>query len=169
MTFYVFDLDGTLALNHHRNHFLRQEKECECVDGGWPMPNCDTCGGKGKVIHKDWNAFNLASKDDAPHTPIIELATNLIFTDHRVEIWSGRDDMARGITEEWLEKHGIPREHLTRMREHGDYTEDSLLKLRWLQECGKDRPEIVFDDRNRVVTMWRENGVCCCQVADGPF
>ena len=27
----------------------------------------------------------------------------------------------------------------------------------------------VFDDRNKVVDMWRKEGLLCCQVAEGDF
>jgi hypothetical protein len=30
-------------------------------------------------------------------------------------------------------------------------------------------PIMAFDDRARVVKMWRDNGVPCCQVAPGDF
>jgi len=30
-------------------------------------------------------------------------------------------------------------------------------------------PSVVFDDRDRVVKMWRENGIRCFQVAEGNF
>jgi hypothetical protein len=30
-------------------------------------------------------------------------------------------------------------------------------------------PTLVFDDRSRVVEMWRKNGIKCFQVAEGNF
>ena len=30
-------------------------------------------------------------------------------------------------------------------------------------------PFLVFDDRQRVVDMWRRNGIQCCQVAPGDY
>jgi len=38
----------------------------------------------------------------------------------------------------------------------------------WLDECDM-KPDLVFDDRASVVTMWRENGIACAQVAAGDF
>jgi hypothetical protein len=58
-----------------------------------------------------------------------------------------------------------------RMRPVGDYRDDAVLKEQWLNEArvlGK-APDIVFDDRQRVVDMWRRNGITCCQVAPGDF
>ena len=80
----------------------------------------------------------------------------------------------RQKTEEWLRRHcyflpgGEPE---LRMRPHGDYTPDQELKRRWLHEArvANRAPDIVFDDRAKVVAMWREEGVFCAQVAPGDF
>ena len=47
---------------------------------------------------------------------------------------------------------------------------DEKLKLQWLNEMDwKDDVVAVFDDRDKVVNMWRENGLTCMQVAYGNF
>ena len=50
---------------------------------------------------------------------------------------------------------------------------DSDLKEFWLDDIfpGLEIKDIfaVFDDRNQVVDMWRQNGLTCFQVADGDF
>ncbi len=58
------------------------------------------------------------------------------------------------------------------MRKAGDYRDDVVVKREWLSEI--EPPEFsrltaVFDDRDRVVQMWRDAGVPCFQVADGDF
>ena len=58
-----------------------------------------------------------------------------------------------------------------RMREHRDYTADDELKRGWLiksRDAGR-APDLVFDDRQRVVDMWRAEGIPCFQVAPGDF
>lgn len=58
------------------------------------------------------------------------------------------------------------------MRQEGDYTPDDILKRKWLDGMlVDDRHRLVatFDDRDRVVAMWRAAGVLCFQVADGEF
>ena len=58
------------------------------------------------------------------------------------------------------------------MRHEGDYTADDLLKKQWIDRMLiDDRMRLVaaFDDRARVVKMWRDSGVACFQVADGEF
>ena len=50
---------------------------------------------------------------------------------------------------------------------------DDKLKKHWLDLLfeGEKKNDIlcVFDDREKVVKMWRENGVDCFQVAEGKF
>lgn len=137
----VFDLDGTLADGAHRLHFLEA---------------------------KDWRGYFAACMGDAPIVKMIRLARELAVENH-VEIWSGRSDEVRQQTECWLAMHGVPYRRLL-MRTAGDYTEDHVLKSSWLDWITKDEwPDIVFDDRNRVVDMWRSRGIICCQVAPGDF
>ena len=58
------------------------------------------------------------------------------------------------------------------MRRAGDFTPDEVLKRKWYEELGshdKARLVAVFDDRDKVVAMWRSIGVACFQVAPGKF
>lgn len=49
------------------------------------------------------------------------------------------------------------------MRAEGDSTPDVVLKRFWLSQA-EVRPDLVYDDRQRVVDMWRAEGVPCFQV-----
>ncbi|MCU9931062.1 hypothetical protein OFL77_27400, partial [Escherichia coli] len=70
----------------------------------------------------------------------------------------------RAETEAWLtEVAGIPHRYLTHMRAAGDNTADVVLKRHWLTQG--DAPDVVYDDRQRVVDMWRAEGIACFQVA----
>jgi phosphoserine phosphatase len=143
----VFDLDGTLALIEHRRHFVH---------------------GKGKK--KDWHKFFAASVDDQPNTPVIEVLRSLHRTEHQIWIVSGRSDEVREETVHWLQAHEVPYHHLI-MRHAGDFTADNDLKRHWLVSgmIPKERVLIVFDDRDKVVAMWRREGLTCAQVAPGDF
>ena len=150
----VFDLDGTLADPSHREHFISGET-------------------------KDWDGYFAACGEDAP-MPAREVLCAMVAAGHTVEIWSGRGVGANGenriTTERWLLEHtdlavdrrGIRR---LRMRMHNDYTPDNELKKRWLEEARRAfiAPELVFDDRQKVVDMWRAEGIPCFQVAPGDF
>lgn len=139
--FVVFDLDGTLALTEHREHFLKQEP-------------------------KDWRGFYAACDGDAPCQPLIQTATTFLCDGHRVEIWSGRSAEVADKTAAWLREHGLERIKV-RMRPEGDHQPDTKLKAQWL--AYSDKPDLVFEDRASMVEMWRSHGIVCAQVAPGDF
>ena len=57
-----------------------------------------------------------------------------------------------------------------KMRPERNFIPDEQLKLKWLNEMDwKEDVEAVFDDRQKVVDMWREIGLTCAQVAPGNF
>lgn len=141
---FAFDLDGTLANIEHRLRYINGPK-------------------------KDWKGFFEACVDDRPITEMVELAGDLETAGHRIEIWSGRSEVVRPQTEEWLNDNFIYYRTL-RMRAVGDYRADDIVKGEWLDALDpSQRPRIAFDDRTRVVEMWRSRGIRCCQVAPGDF
>lgn len=141
---YIFDLDGTLALCDHRRHLVEKDPP-------------------------DWDEFYAQCIHDKPNKPIVELCRTLQDCGHDIWIFSGRSDVVKDETREWLAKHSITSRWL-KMRPEGDYTPDDVLKERWINESA-DRHLIVcvFDDRQKVVDMWRRKGFVCCQVAEGNF
>lgn len=142
--FVVFDLDGTLADATHREHYVRRP-----------------------VGEKDWDRFHAAAKNDRAKWGVLRTYLALEATGADVQIWTGRDDQYRDMTLEWLAKNGI-HDPVLKMRPTGDHTPDDEMKLAWMHEA--DRPiQMVFEDRQRVVDMWRRNGVLCAQVAPGDF
>lgn len=150
---YIFDLDGTLALIEHRRHILDREDS------------------------QKWRDFYAACDRDKPNAPVIDTMHRLRWTGAEVWIFSGRSDEVRDKTIAWLADHTIFMTHdlrgpMLQMRAEGDYTADDELKRQWLHSMlPEDRARLVaaFDDRDRVVRMWRSEGVTCFQVADGEF
>ena len=142
----IFDLDGTLALIQHRRHFVEGDK-------------------------KDWPAFFAACEDDEPNIPVIETYNALRDQGHTMWIYSGRSDEVQNDTVSWLYEHDIEFSRL-RMREAGDHQPDEKLKMSWLKKdfpVGYRNILCVFEDRNRMVKMWRGEGISCFQVAPGDF
>lgn len=136
--FVIFDLDGTLADIDHRVHFVRNGK-------------------------RDWKSFFAACVDDMPNLHVIDTLKAHVAAGHTVRIWSARSDVVRAETEKWLSDYGIDPWRLQHMRADGDSTPDVELKRYWLnQEC--IRPDLIYDDRQRVVDMWRAEGISCFQV-----
>lgn len=142
----VFDIDGTLADVTHRQHYLR-------------------------VKPKNWKAWEKGLKNDTPIETTVFMYHTLKTAGNRIVVATGRLEKERMDTLEWLKtKCGIVPEKLY-MRADGDYRDDGIVKgemLDAMHEDGYD-PTIVYDDRNRVVKMWRERGLTCYQTQDGDF
>ena len=142
----VFDIDGTLADLSHRLHHVESRP-------------------------KDWDAFFGAMEHDPPYAPLQWLHSLLhAAPDASVVIASGRPDNYRALTEEWFARHDIAYERLY-MRKAGDRRPDSVVKREFLPLMRADGfdPYIVIEDRQRVVDMWRAEGICCLQCAPGNF
>ena len=76
----------------------------------------------------------------------------------------------REDTTSWLEQYNVPFEKLI-MREDRDFRPDNEAKLDLYEKYikGQYDVEFVLDDRDRVVKMWREQGLKVLQVAEGDF
>ena len=164
---YIFDLDGTLAdLKHRRHHVTRPARECS-VCAGLPRV-CPACNAAWKP---NWDAFHAACVDDTPIKPVTKVLEAVALAGADIWIYSGRSDVVMEETRDWLKQH-CPLWRRLKMRDHGDYTPDDQLKESWLHAMSpEDRARLVmvFDDRQRVVDMWRRNGVVCAQVAPEDF
>ena len=57
------------------------------------------------------------------------------------------------------------------MREKGDHRGDEIVKKEIYDNQIKPIYDVmcVFDDRDKVVKMWRDEGLLCCQVYYGDF
>lgn len=160
----IFDLDGTLALIDHRRHLV-EKRMLQDVNGFiFADPNWKP----------DWDKFYDLCDEDSPNIPVIEVYNGFYTSPHTdwiIYIFSGRSETVRGKTTEWLNYNNvfIPEEHLL-MRPDKDFTPDEELKKKWLQQIGgPDKVFCVFDDRDKVVAMWRSLGITCFQVAPGNF
>ena len=148
----IFDLDGTLA-NIDKRRLISTK--------------IDT----GKI---NWDIFfnpdNI--KLDQPNHPVIHMARTLKAAGHNIAIFSCRSKASKQVSLDWLAQHDVPFD-VIKMRPTGKdfhFMKDDLLKQHWLDTLvDKDDVFAVFDDRQQVVDMWRQNGLTCFQVADGDF
>lgn len=167
----VFDLDGTLALDYHRSHHLVREP-------------------------KDWDSYFAACGDDEPNWPLLLLLDKLLWDGEEVEVWSGRSASTMADTGKWFAEVFDGKRTLWKadlvlgaesvlelqdsiagfrlrvcLRHQTDRTADDEMKRGWLRAAREaGRPvSLAFEDRQRVVDMWRGEGVVCCQVAKGDF
>lgn len=145
MKCWVFDMDGTLADSSARAHHLE--------------------GGK-----KNWDAWYAELGNDPLNEDIAAFADIAKLLGIGVVICTGRGREYEDITREWLEKYDIQYNDLY-MRPANDYRDDTVVKRELLVKMVTDdwEPVLVFEDRARVVKMWREEGIRCFQVAAGDF
>ena len=149
----IFDLDGTLALIDSRREI--------------------SIGDDGKM---DWDTFfnpKMISLDD-PNIPVIKMTQMFKSQGFKVLIFSGRSGRTMTATMHWLMKHDVAFDKLLMrpLDKKSHFMKDSDLKQMWLDDSDivdKDDIFAVFDDRNQVVDMWRDNGLTVFQVADGDF
>lgn len=90
--------------------------------------------------------------------------------DNYIVVMSGRDEVCRPETEQWLRENRIPFDEL-HMRPQDDMRKDSIVKRELFDKWIKNRYNVrfVLDDRDQVVKMWREMGLKVLQVAEGDF
>lgn len=142
----LVDLDGTLADISHRLPLLQQD-----------VPQ--------------WDAFYAACPNDKPKRWCEELILAMSAAGFNVIIVSARSRTVEAETVMWLRE----KTKLKNLFETGklqlqmirasnkDYTPDQDLKRKWLYKFGKENVLFVVDDRQRVVDMWRAEGLTCLQ------
>ena len=143
----VFDVDGTLLDIEHRRHF---------VSNG----------------NSDWESFLSPEQmvKDKPNQDVVQTALSLQNSGHELVVVSARNERHREVTQKQLDALGLEPLHLF-LRPDGDFMSDAEFKQEVLDSLRENdfNPDLVFDDRNQVVDMWRRNGVPCFQVAEGDF
>lgn len=144
----LVDIDGTLMNMEHRRHFV--------TDG-----------------NKDWESFLDPTQMalDTPNWPVANVVAGLNSTvTNRVIMVSARNERHREVTEQQMADIGLGSCFLF-LRANDDFRADDEFKLDVLTElrAADMSPDLVFDDRNRVVDMWRREGITCFQVAEGEF
>ena len=159
--FYMFDWDGTLSDDSKRRHYVEQSP-------------------------KDYDSYHAELFTDEVNVPLVKVMRSLIYSGHRVEIWTARsfnsgrpvvdcEGRLRFVTvvasQKWVEEKLWPalnvqpyNRPVIRMRDGNDPRDLSaaLLKAEWAWIFGK--PDMVFDDRQVTVDHWRSLGIPCVQV-----
>ena len=137
MAHVIFDIDGTIADLTRRLHYITTKP-------------------------KNWPAFNKAISNDKPIWQVIEVLFSLKNDGWRIIFCSGRSEDSRQDTIDWLVDYGIwDKVSGLYMRKSKDYRSDDIIKEELLNQILKDgyNPLMVFDDRKRVVEMWRRRGL----------
>lgn len=107
--------------------------------------------------------------NDQVHQAVQYLLANLNPKILRIFV-SGRDEVCRKETEDWLKENKIHHDFLY-MRVKNDNRKDSIIKEEIYMTHIKGNYNVIFvlDDRDQVVKLWRSLGLVCLQVAEGNF
>jgi len=145
----IFDLDGTLAIVDERRKISVKLN--------------------GKMDWDKWfDPDNI--KLDIPNEPVVKMARVLAEDGFDIFIFSGRSDRTINATRSWLTRNRIPFHKLVMRDQARIFMPDDELKKQFLDDhVDIDNIFAVFDDRQKVVDMWRKNGLTTFQVADGNF
>ena len=142
----LLDIDGTVANLGHRLHHIKKSP-------------------------KDWAAFHKGMADDKPIPHVIEAVLNLQEIGWLVVACTGRMESGRRTTEVWLAAQRIVPTALY-MRPNDNYQPDTAVKSALIDRIEQDfmrRPDLAFEDRDRVVAMLRARNIPTLQVAFGDY
>lgn len=115
--------------------------------------------------------------EDTPNPPVVHAIKKYLDTGYKPLFVSGRSAGCYTETLEWLQKHVLSGPLFERypvllmMRAEKDFRKDSVVKQEIFNQHIRDvyNVEVVFDDRDQVVKMWRDLGLTVFQVAEGNF
>jgi phosphoglycolate phosphatase-like HAD superfamily hydrolase len=134
----IWDLDGTLADDRARAHFVEVEEGRQ----------------------RDWESYFDAIEEDPPIAASIAILHALYRDGFRVIFLTGRPEYTRPQTERWLKANGLEDHDLLLMRPDGERRPAGEFKVEVLDDL-KAEYEIVcaFEDRIDVAEHLRKVGV----------
>lgn len=139
-------MDGTLCNIEHRLDYVRSKP-------------------------KNWRAFDAGIPNDKVNQSVAMMFWALQEQEiHDIVLASGRNERSRQATELWLTQNALGGYQKLYMRKADDFRGDDIVKQEILDEIIRDygkKPDMVFDDRPRVVRMWRDNGIFVFNVYQG--
>lgn len=164
---------GEKVIRKMYNEYLAPKIEKQPWISG--LPSAIICDLDGTLaIHNGRSPYDIEKCDtDIPDQTVLAILGSLTSYQHHTKLLfvTGREEKYREKTLTWLKKHGPTWIDALWMRPTGDMREDSIVKQEIYEReiKGKYNVGFILDDRNRVVEMWRRNGLKCLQVADGNF
>ena len=127
------DIDGTVANNDHRQHFL-----------------------EGK---KDWDGFFDKLDEDEPIRPIINKVIENNKSGKKIIFLTGRPERYRDKTETWLKKY-FPFNIKMLMRNNNDQRNKLIIKKEIIDANFKvDDIALVIDNDEDLIKMWARIGL----------
>ena len=141
------------------------------------MPHAVICDIDGTVaLRNNRSPFDYSKVCEDTFDPrMLEVLYTFIESGVKIIFVTGREDVdnCRELTIKWLDKNIAYSERGWDliMRSKGDHRSDTEVKKEIYDKYIKDKYNIlcVFEDRDKVVKMWRDEGLLCNQVYYGDF
>ena len=123
------DIDGTIANNDHRQHFL-----------------------EGK---KDWDGFFSELINDEPIFPIINKVIEEYNAGKEIVLLTGSPEKYRNVTTKWLKRY-FDFEIKLLMRKKNDRRDKLIIKEELLEEQFRyDEIKLIIDNDKELIKMWK--------------
>lgn len=128
---------------------------------------CDLDGTLSIITDRSPYAGHLC-ETDVIHEPLADILSALKTCGCKIVLLSGRMEKAREATESWLREHDVDYCELI-MRADKDMRADEIVKEELYREHIEPKYNVmaVFDDRPRVIRMWRRIGLLVFDCGDG--
>ena len=147
----------------------------EADDTKIPVVLCDIDGTV--ALRHNRSPFDLSKVSEDSFDPRMKRLLQTLNEKYHIIFLSGREgtEQCRRDTEQWITDNFKPRMYdfgwELLMRKDGDHRNDAIIKAEiYDNEISPDYDVVcAFDDRDRVVKMWREKGILCNQVYYGDF
>lgn len=134
----VVDLDGTLADDSHRSHFI-----------------------------PDWDTYHDACDQDKSFGPIVQIVKELS-ENHPLLILTERSEKYRTKTGLWLNEQGIYQDTMLMRPEYSpgpnvDWKWNAICEWAGGEHKVIGQVLLVIEDNEKMVEMWRNNNLICLQ------
>jgi len=141
-------------------NFKSELPDCVCVDVDGTLAHM------GNRSPFDWNKVDR----DTLNVIVAEQVEFHHSKGRKIIIISGRDEVCKALTEEWLKFHDVHYDEI-HMRPENDYRKDNIIKKEIYDNKIKPRYNILcaYDDRKQVVDMLYKEGIFCFNVNQGGF
>lgn len=139
----VCDIDGTIADNSHRQHYLEEKK--------------------------DWKSFFLAIEKDKPIFKILKKIEKLYLDGFQIIFITGRPEEYRLLTQAWLKKY-LHFNYTLLMRENNDWRDKIEIKKELFEKNLKNlKISIVFENDKDLCILWESLGLKVFKVNESDF
>ena len=134
----ICDIDGTIANNDHRQHFLKEKK--------------------------DWDGFFLELHKDEPIFEIIDKVKALEKEGRRIIFLTGRPEKYRQQTEDWLKKYFTFDLEILMRKDNDRRNKIEIKKELFETHLSSLEIKVIFENDPELIFLWKKLGFIVFEV-----